>query len=287
MTDTVGRPSPGGAGANSVDRAAAFAAGPTRIPRRFVHWMLFAAAVLGIGGALLEHVLSAAGINPTAPATTTPATTTPAPTTTVLQGAIRETKVPGKLAAFMALSSMTGGEARPFSLIDEHGQALSLADERGKVVVLSFFDGRCNDICPVVAAEIVQADARLGPLASRVSFLTVNTDPGATAVSGLDPVLSRTGLGRLANWHMLTGPVAELNAVWLDYGITVTYDTATRTVEHNDAIYFLDESGRFRYGATPSANELRPSGTYVLAEGDIARFATGIATYVGQLVAGT
>jgi cytochrome oxidase Cu insertion factor (SCO1/SenC/PrrC family) len=281
MTDAI-RPGPAaGFEQEPVDRAAAFAAGPGRIPRKFVHWVLFAAAVLGIGGALLEHVLSAAGINPTPPATTTPAKAT-----TVSQGAEGETKVPGKLAVFMGLDSMAADPARAISLVDERGQVLSLAGERGKVVVLSFFDGRCNDICPVVAKEIVQADARLGTPAGRVSFLTVNTDPSTTAVSGLDEVLARTGLGRLTNWHMVTGPLSELNAVWLDYGITVTYDTSTRTAEHNDVMYFLDQQGRFRFSATPWADERRPSGTYTLAAAEISKFATGIATYASELAAG-
>jgi protein SCO1/2 len=279
------QPAPTGAyGEGTVDRAAAFAAGPTRIPRRFVHLVLLAAAVLGIGGALLEHVLDATGINPAAPSVTTP-TRTPRPVAAESSGREHEAVVPGELAAFMGLSRMTPGQARPISLVDQRGHSLSLADEKARVVVLTFFDVRCNDICPVVAAEIEQADADLAGLAGQVSFLTVNTDPAATAVSGLHGVLIKTGLGRLSNWHILTGPVSELNAVWKSYGITVSFDTATREVEHNDIIYFLDGKGRFRFSATPFADESRPSGVYELPSAEIAQFARGIATYAGQLVA--
>jgi protein SCO1 len=281
MTDAVGSSSAGASEDGPVDRAAAFAAGPSRIPRKFVYWVLLAAAVLGIGGALLEHVLTAAGINPTPPSTTTavPASSRPP----AASSTEHETTVPGALAGFMGLSRMTPGHARAISLVDERGQSFSLADERGKVVVLSFFDGRCNDICPVIADEIEQADARLGVLASRVGFLTVNTDPAATAVSGLDQVLAKTGLGRLPNWHMLTGPLSALNTVWSNYGVIVSFDTATRTVEHNDVIYFLDGAGRFAFSATPSANESRPSGTYELPASEMSEFAKGIATYATQL----
>ena len=51
--------------------------------------------------------------------------------------------------------------------------------------MLTFFNGRCNDICPVLAAEISQADVDLGAEATRVSFLTVNTDPMSAAVADL------------------------------------------------------------------------------------------------------
>ena len=59
-------------------------------------------------------------------------------------------------------------------------------------------------------------------------FLTVNTDPVDIAVSGLSNVLTKTALGRLPNWHMLTGTLAELNAVWQSYGISVSVDGARR-----------------------------------------------------------
>ncbi|MGA2804317.1 MAG: SCO family protein [Acidimicrobiales bacterium] len=279
MTDAM-QPSPTGSpAAGPVDRAAAFAAGPTRIPRKFVWVVLGAAAVLGVGGALLEHVLDAAGVNPT-PTTTV---TTIVASRPLAAGSEHESVVPGEPATFMGLNRMTPGEARPFSLVNERGQTVSLADERSRVVVLTFFDGRCDDICPVLAEEIGKADSDLGASAGRVIFLTVNTDPAATAVSGLANVLTKTALGHLPNWHMLTGTLSELNAVWRSYGITVSFDAATRTVEHNDVMYFLDGDGRFRFSATPFANERRPSGTHELASDEISKFATGIATYAYEL----
>lgn len=262
-----------------VDRAAALAAGPSRIPRKFWYVVLAAAAALGIGGALLEHLLSAVGLNPSAPPVTTTTRPSPAPTAAGERG----TPVPGKLASFIGLVSMTPGGARPFSLVDERGRTISLSSYHGKVVVLTFFDGRCNDICPVLGAEIRRAEADLGARAGAVSFLTVNTDPASTAVSGLDRALATTKLGVLANWHMLTGPLAELNSVWSSYGISVSFDTATRTVAHNDVMYFLDGKGRFAYRASPFANEARPSGKFVLPGAEISRFALGIATYAARI----
>jgi len=263
-----------------VDRAAAFAAGPSRIPRNFWYVVLGVAAVLGIGGALLEHLLSVAGLNPTVAAVTT--TTRPRPVPAA--GSEHETPVPGKLASFIGLTSFTPGSARPISLVDERGRTISLSSYHGKVVVITFFDGRCNDICPVLGAEIRQADTDLGARARDVSFLTVNTDPAATAVSGLDRALATTKLGNLPNWHMLTGPLSELNSVWQSYGISVTFDTATRTVTHNDVMYLLDGRGRFVYGASPFANERRPLSTFVLPPAEIARFALGIATYAARIL---
>ncbi len=279
MTGATETPSNGTLAEPSVDRAAAFAAGPARIPRNFVYLLLCAAAVLGIGGVLLEHVLSAVGLNPAPTGVTTPAPRSAPHSST----AAHKAPVRSALASFMGLSRMTPSRAGPISLVDENGRTVSLAGERGKVVVLSFFNGPCNDICPVVAAEIRQADADLGSEAARVSFLTINTDPDATAVTGLARTLSVTGLDHLPNWHMLTGPLGQLNTVWQAYGITVSLDTVTRVVAHNDLMYFIDRSGRFRFSATPFADESRSSATYSLPSSDIARFANGIATYAAKV----
>ena len=65
MTDTT-EPAPDGQVPETrVDRAAALAAGPSGVPRRFAWIVLGAAAVLALGGVLAEHLVSAAGLNPT------------------------------------------------------------------------------------------------------------------------------------------------------------------------------------------------------------------------------
>ena len=96
------------------------------------------------------------------------------------------------------------------------------------VVVLTFFDAPCNDICPVLAAEIEQADADLGAEAADVEFVTVNTDPNALAQSAEAPVLGTTRLGALPNWHMVTGPLATLDALWKAYGVSISVQTEDR-----------------------------------------------------------
>ncbi len=281
MSDATESPDRGSTDA-AVDRAAALAAGPTRIPRNFVYLVLCAVALLGLGGLLLEHIMSAAGLNPTQTRVTLPRP----PTASTLPATVHDTPVHGALAFFMGLGRLAPATARPFSLIDQVGQPLSLADERGKVVVLTFFNGRCNDICPVLAAEINQADVDLGAEATRVSFLTVNTDPMSAAVADLSGAVTRTGLGRLPNWHMLTGSLAALDAVWQSYGVVVTVDTSTHAVAHTDIMYFIDPSGQFRFSATPFGNESRSTSAYSLPRPEVAHFAKGIATYAGALAGG-
>jgi cytochrome oxidase Cu insertion factor (SCO1/SenC/PrrC family) len=268
-----------------VDRAAALAAGPPGLPPKFVYWVLGAAAVLSLGGLVGEHLFSSAGLNPVASApgakpkstTTTVPSLQPAPLTTS-----NAQPVSASLRSLMSLTRLTPTPAPPFSLIDQGGQTTSMPVQPPEAVVLTFFDGPCNDICPVLAAEIRQADTDLGTEAQHVEFVTINTDPLALAQSGQSPALSDTGLGALPNWRMLTGPLATLDSVWKAYGVSISVDQKTNLEAHNEVLYFIDPSGNLRFKATPFANESK-TGTYSLPAATIARWATGIASYAGQL----
>jgi len=256
-----------------VDRAAAFAAGPARIPRKFWYWAIAFVAVLGLGGSLLERVFSASGLN--APSVTP--TTKPV----VVHHRASPSAPPtlaAPLPAFMGAARLSPRPAPAFSLVDQAGQPTSLASARPAVVVLTFFDGRCDDICPVVAAELQAAETDLGTAADRVDFVTVNTDPLATAVSSLSNAAA-TGLGSLPNWRILTGPLATLNNVWRNYKVTVDVSRVNQAVSHTDVIYFIGPGGELRYSVTPFADENRGAGSYTLSPPLIDRFGHGIATY--------
>ena len=266
----------------ALDRSAALAAGAPGIPANFVFWALGIVLVLSLGGLLGEHLFSAAGLNPTP-------TTAPPPTTTVLETPVptpisaNDRSLNAPLAAFMGIATPHSDPAAPaFTLTSQTGQPVSLPVQPARVVVLTFFDASCNDICPVLASEVEQADADLGQAASQVEFLTVNTDPAALAQSAEAPVLTGTGLGALANWRMLTGPLATLNAVWKSYGVSISLDAKAGLEAHNDVIDFIDPRGDLRYRATPFADESK-TGAFSLSAASISRWAQGIATYAEKL----
>lgn len=96
-------------------------------------------------------------------------------------------------------------DAPEFTLQDAAGHSVSLADFRGKVVVLHFIYTNCPDECPLHAERIaeVQRMVNLTPMKSQVEFITVTTDPAKDRgqvlsdygdIHGLDPV----------NWMFLT-----------------------------------------------------------------------------------
>lgn len=101
------------------------------------------------------------------------------------------------------------GQAAPeFTLQDADGRPVSLADFRGKVVVLHFIYASCTDECPLHADLIARIQEKVNetPMRDRVEFVTITTDPvrdtsevmkGYGRAHNLDPV----------NWVFLTsGP---------------------------------------------------------------------------------
>ncbi|MGQ0546703.1 MAG: SCO family protein [Betaproteobacteria bacterium] len=66
---------------------------------------------------------------------------------------------------------------RGFELTDHHGRRRSLADFRGKVVMLFFGYTSCPDACPLALAEMAEAVRRLGQDGARVQGLFATVDP--------------------------------------------------------------------------------------------------------------
>jgi len=95
----------------------------------------------------------------------------------------------GALAALLALlgcdgapkfrsADITGAPyGKALELTDHTGRARSLADYRGKVVVLFFGFTHCPDVCPTTLGEIKLALQKLGADAQRVQVLFVTLDP--------------------------------------------------------------------------------------------------------------
>ena len=74
---------------------------------------------------------------------------------------------------------ITGSTAfgKDFSLLDPDGNTRTLADFKGKVVVMFFGYTQCPDICPTTLTEMQQVMTLLGPLSDKVQVLFVTVDP--------------------------------------------------------------------------------------------------------------
>lgn len=144
-------------------------------------------------------------------------------------------------------TDVTGATYGPaLKLHDHDGQLRTLADFRGKAVVVFFGYTNCPDVCPTSLAMLMQVMKQLGPDASRVQVLFVTVDPGRDTperlkqyVGAFDP----TFLG-------LTGSDAEIAAVAREF--RVVYEkhgdiaSGRYSVDHTAGCFIFDPQGRAR-----------------------------------------
>jgi len=75
-------------------------------------------------------------------------------------------------------TDITGADyGRDFALTDHTGKARTLADFRGKAVVMFFGYTRCPDVCPTTLAELKTVREQLGEDGKRLQVLFVTVDP--------------------------------------------------------------------------------------------------------------
>jgi len=131
-----------------------------------------------------------------------------------------------------------------FTLTDPAGHRVSLADEKGKAVLLAFGYTHCPDACPTTLARLAEVRHLLGGDAPRVQVLFVTVDPERDK----GPILGRYVSAFDPTFIGLSGSEDETDAVatafHADYGITKYQGEIL--VEHSVDTYLIDPSGRTR-----------------------------------------
>ncbi|HUY43153.1 MAG TPA: SCO family protein [Acidimicrobiales bacterium] len=264
-----------GSDLSEAERTAAFQAGHAPVPPRFILLVSVAIVVVVAIGTLIEHFFGNTGASnpPTGySVTTSPSTTPTLPGGPQLSASVKD---------LLGLHQIATAPAPNFTLTDQSKQPWSLDAQRGSVVVLTFFDARCQDICPVLGQELAQARTLLTAQGAHVTFAVVNTNPHATTPTNDPTALSRFGLSTMPNVYFLNGPLSALNHVWVNYGVQIRVD-AKGHVAHNEVIYFITPEGKLSELAIPFGNE-SSSGVFTLRAKKIHDYAVGVAQTASSL----
>jgi protein SCO1 len=96
-----------------------------------------------------------------------------------------------------------------FTLTDQNGRLASLAEYRGRVVVVAFVYSTCGAPCVVIAQQIRGA---LDELRAPVAVLLVSADPAADTPAHVRRFLARASLSGRARY--LSGSPLQLRRVW-------------------------------------------------------------------------
>jgi protein SCO1/2 len=153
----------------------------------------------------------------------------------------------------LALPSLHGQaswtpEERPspsFALRDQNGAVVSLGSLRSRPVLLTFFDSRCEEQCPIMGRQLATMLRQLAP-AERPTLLIVSVNPAGDTRASIRRAMGEWRLAGPWRWHWVRGTRTQLAAVWRDYGITV--EPTTNDVTHGLALYLIDRKGFERTG---------------------------------------
>ena len=135
--------------------------------------------------------------------------------------------------------------APDFTLAGTHGQPLSIADHRGKLVVLGFGFTHCPEVCPVTLATLAAARKQLGELAGEVQVLWITVDPERDDAKRLGDYVTAFDPSFLGG----TGTEEQLAAVRKDYGIAASKlekAGAAASFSHSAFTFLIDREGRIR-----------------------------------------
>jgi cytochrome oxidase Cu insertion factor (SCO1/SenC/PrrC family) len=136
--------------------------------------------------------------------------------------------------------------APAFALTDQHGQPVSLASLRGKVVLLTFLDPVCTSDCPLIAQEFRQADQMLGASARQVELVAIVANPLYYQSDYTQAFDRQEHLTGLPNWRYLTGTLPQLRRVWQQYAIAAQILPGGGMIAHSDVAYVIDSAGQTR-----------------------------------------
>ena len=145
-------------------------------------------------------------------------------------------------------TDVTGADwGKSLALTGHDGERRTLADFRGKLVVLTFGFTNCPDICPTTLAEVKQArDSLTAHEASRVQVLFMTLDPERDTRAVLAkyvPAFDPTFIG-------LYGDAEETRRAAQEFKIFYQKSKGAApgkySVDHSAQSYVLDAEGRLR-----------------------------------------
>ena len=142
---------------------------------------------------------------------------------------------------------ITGADyVKGFALPDHNGVQRSLADFKGKAVVVFFGFTQCPDVCPTALADLAEVKRLLGPQGDKLQGIFVSVDPERDTPEVLKAYMTNFDPSFLA----LRPSMDQLPEVAKGFKVfykKVEGPTPTSyTIEHSAGSYVFDSQGRVR-----------------------------------------
>ena len=157
---------------------------------------------------------------------------------------------------FKAIDITGADYAQGFQLTDFNGQPRSLADYKGKVVVVFFGFTQCPDVCPTTMNEMAQVKKLLGTDGDKLQVVFISIDPERDTPEVLKAYMGSFDPGFLGLYAASPEALAALAKDYKIYFKKVDGKTPTSySMDHSAQSYIYDPQGRLRlysrYGSDP------------------------------------
>ena len=152
---------------------------------------------------------------------------------------------------------------KDFAMPDHTGKMRTLADFKGKAVVVFFGYTQCPDVCPTTMTEMANVMQQLGPLSDKVQVLFVTVDPERDTpelLSKYVPAFDQRFLGLVGDKAATEKMAKEFR---LFYQKVQGKEPGSYTMDHTAGSYIFDPQGRLRLfvrhgqGPEPIAHDLK------------------------------
>jgi protein SCO1/2 len=142
---------------------------------------------------------------------------------------------------------------------DHHGKAVTLADFKGRALVVFFGYTACPDECPTTLARLAEVMKTLGPDAGRVQVLLVTLDPERDSAEKLGAYVTAFD----SSFVGLRGDEAATKEIAREFKVVYAktrvgdskaqhdhsghhHDEGDYAIDHSAGIYVYDPQGRIR-----------------------------------------
>jgi protein SCO1/2 len=170
---------------------------------------------------------------------------------------------PRAASSFKSIDITGADYAQALEMADPDGRRRTLAEFKGRVVVLFFGYTQCPDVCPTTLAELATAKQQMGAEGARVVPVFVTVDPERDT-----PVVLKAYVGSFGpDFVALRGTPDETQAVAKAFKIFFAKvpgkTESTYTIDHTARSYVYDTRGRLRLatrhgmGADALASDLK------------------------------
>lgn len=148
------------------------------------------------------------------------------------------------VSRFHGLDLTGASYGRDFRLLDAQGREHSLADFRGKVVLLYFGFTQCPDVCPTALSRAAEVKTLLGAEGERLQVIFVTIDPERDTPQVIQPYVTAfdpSFLGLYGDAQRTRETAAEFKVFYKKVPTGGSY-----TMDHSTLSYAFDPQGRLR-----------------------------------------